>query len=252
MAMTLASASSQYAQRTGAVVTALPLTLACWYKPVAGTGVDYCVVCLGRLSNWHGGWSIGQRGFSYFTDRPSMWANYGDVAKVAFATASPTANTWNHLCGVFASDTSRTMYLNGGNSGTNTVNDPLIAAPQFTTIGRFGPRDAGRYFNGSVALVAIYNVALTAAEVYTLSRGVWPPLVRQANLVAFYPLWGDASLAVLDLEGKYTQTLYNTPTYTDQPRIIMPHRRVFYSVPATAGVLFWRKSPQGLFTPGRI
>ena len=68
--------------------------------------------------------------------------------------------------------------------------------------------------NGDLAHIAIWNVALTDAEIASLYNGgigLDPRYVRSANLVAYWPLIRND----LDYIGGYNLTAYNSPTFVD-------------------------------------
>ena len=129
-------------------------------------------------------------------------------------TTTAAANTWNHAAGVYTSATSRTAYLNGGGSTTNTTN---IAISNFAQIG-IGARDAlawGGFYNGDIAEVGIWNAALTADEIASLARGMTCDKVRPQSLVFYAPLVRDLN----DQKGGLTITNNNGATVANHPRI---------------------------------
>jgi hypothetical protein len=90
----------------------------------------------------------------------------------------------------------------------------------------------GIYFDGLVAEAAIWNVALTAADVAMLNKGYSPMMVRPSALLAYWPLMGRYPTE-LDLFGGFPLTLTNSPAQAAHPRIIYPARPQLY-VPAAA------------------
>jgi hypothetical protein len=103
------------------------------------------------------------------------------------SAASAPVNQWCHAAGVFSSTNSRTVYLNGVVAPTNTV---AISADtnRFNRL-NLGGRAVGAnfesVFNGELAEVAIWTVALTAPEILSLSKGFNPRLIRPNSLVIF-------------------------------------------------------------------
>jgi hypothetical protein len=143
-------------------------------------------------------------------------------------------NTWHHACGVFAGQTSRSVYLDAAGKQTGTVDVPL-SDYNVTNIGVLGSGAIlGNYWDGDLAHAAIWNVALTDAEVASLAIGFSPLFVRPQNLLAYWPLLRSDN----DIVGGYHMTAFNGPTWIDQPPIIMP-AAPFISFPTTdVGVLF--------------
>jgi hypothetical protein len=150
-------------------------------------------------------------------------ADDGRVILLEFDTASSTAgstttyalNSWNHVCGVIASSTSRTIYLNGGGSFTNTG---LRSATGMTSA-RVGSSHLGSggggSLNGDVAELAIWNAALTQSEVSTLSKGIMSDRVRNENLIFYSPLIRNLQ----DVKGALPITNNNGATVSIHPRI---------------------------------
>lgn len=228
-------------QKTGALKTSLPLSMFVWCKPTAVSGVDYCLLCLGRLNDSYGGWSLEQRGFTWFTDRPNAIVDhsYGP----AYATGSPAAGAWNSVGAVFASDTSRACYVNGANKGISTANYHPWGPPQYTTIGRFGPRNPQRYYSGLLGYACFWDIALSDGEMATLATGVPPWTVQTANVLACYDMTVDGSLGV-PIYGAGTLTETNITYSTDNPPVAM-----------AGGVYPWwqkRQQASGIWTPGRM
>lgn len=137
----------------------------------------------------------------------------GGGASVANSAGSFTANVWTHIAGVFASTSSRTVYLNGtstSNGATRTPNTPDEV---------FIARADTSYGAADVAEAGIWNVALTDSEIASLARGVSPRDIRPGSLVSYWRLMGRSSPEP-DFVGRYDLTLFNTPTQAAHPRIV--------------------------------
>jgi hypothetical protein len=126
-----------------------------------------------------------------------------------------TANTWWHGCGVWASNTSRTAYLNGvaGSTATNAYTG--AGGWNTITVGGRWATTFGGYFNGIIAEVGIWNAALTAAEIASLADGMTCDKVRPQSLVFYAPLCRD----LIDVKGGLTITNNNTATVANHPRV---------------------------------
>jgi hypothetical protein len=127
-----------------------------------------------------------------------------------------SANVDYHLCGVWTSTTSRTPYLDGvaGSTNANSVSPP--ANISLIKIGaRIASSTLGAFFNGRVAEVGIWNVALTAAEVASLADGMTCDKVRPQSLVFYAPLVRD----LIDYKGGLAITNNNTATVANHPRV---------------------------------
>lgn len=126
-------------------------------------------------------------------------------------TATISQNTWFHACVVFESSTSRTLYLNGGNSVTNTTSRTPVAANLTIITTGFGSET----MRGRAADCAVWNTALTAAEVESLSKGFSASLIQPGNLVYYTPLIRNLS----EIAGGATITNNGTATVYEHPRI---------------------------------
>jgi hypothetical protein len=120
---------------------------------------------------------------------------------------------------VFASSTSRTAYINGGSSGTNTTS-VVPSLLNRTNIGVQFLQNAGgtsgiSFANGRVAECGIWNAALTAAEVASLAKGMTCDKVRPQSLVFYAPLVRD----LIDQKGGLTITNNNGATVANHPRV---------------------------------
>jgi hypothetical protein len=200
--------TNQFLLSASAPVTAAPLTLACWFNPdLLHTGA-LCAVQSFSAPNW----------FALFTDNTgkviasTVFSGNGSAATT---TANYSTGSWNHCCGVFSSSTSRTIYLNGANSVTNTqsrtptgVNQTVIGARRFS-----GAYSA--FSDGQIAEVGIWNAALTAEEVGSLAKGMTCDKVRPQSLVFYAPLVRD----LIDQKGGLTITNNNGATVANHPRI---------------------------------
>jgi hypothetical protein len=212
--------TNQYLQSSSAVVTSAPLTLACWFNSdsatnnqvlvsitndgTAGDATRFALVARGGTSG----------------DPIRAWAS-NTSADNAFAdtTTGYSTNTWHHAAGVFTSTTSRTVYIDGGSSSTNT----LSATPTLlnrTNIGvmflqNFGGTGGNQFCDGRIAEVGIWNTDLTAAEVASLAKGMACDKIRPQNLVFYAPLIRD----IQDVKGGLTITNNNTATAATHPRV---------------------------------
>jgi hypothetical protein len=80
--------------------------------------------------------------------------------------------------------------------------------------------------DGDIAECALWDAALTAAEIDSLFKLVPVTQVRPGNLVSYSPILGKNDPEI-DVVGGYALTAAH-------PRIIYPHRRPMYMAPAAA------------------
>lgn len=168
-------------------VTALPLTLAGWAKPI-DLSVGRSLIAVVDSTTNDGSWSIAA------TSTLNVIALSLDATTSAFASSTgspPSTGAWSHWAGTFASNTSRAAFLNGANKGTDaTANAPV--APNVISVGALARLTPANFMSGAVAEAAIWNVILTDLEILLLASGVCPLLIRRSALVWYSPLLGDS------------------------------------------------------------
>ena len=209
MAYQFTAASSQYLSVPSAVVTGVPLTLACWFNP-NNTTDNMALIFVGQESG---------AGTQRFFLQAAGAAAGDPLAADANGTAAVSsvgfqASTWQHGAAVFASNTSRTVYLNGGNSSTNTSNISTTSLA-VTAIGARWLTTWGQFASSLIAEVGIWNAALTAAEIASLAKGMTCDKVRPQSLVFYAPLIRNLQ----DVRGGLTITNNNTATVANHPRV---------------------------------
>jgi hypothetical protein len=109
-------------------------------------------------------------------------------AVTSLANAMATGTVF-HVCCVYASSTSRSAYINGGNKVTNT-SSAVPASLDTTWIGKLDDGSPNDVFSGTIGPVCVYDAALADADVFALSTGMPCSRVRRADLVGLYNLDG--------------------------------------------------------------
>lgn len=206
------STTSTYTRVSSALVTAAPLTMACWFN-LANTTAEHSLMGIFDVGGDVDYFMLLARG-DVGGDPVAAVARRSSQG-IANSTAGYTANTWQHAVGVFTSSTSRTVYLNGSNSATDTTSI-VPAGLDRTTVG-MRDRAAPTAMSGSIAEAAIWNVALDAAEVAALAKGMSPRFIRPAALVYYAPLVRE----VRDLKGNAV-TDTSSQSSLDHPRVYFP------------------------------
>lgn len=192
--------TNQYLTVASAPVTAAPLTIAAWFRK-ASTATKNGIFLRGSTSNGIG---------FYFTTQLRGYTIAGSGADFP-VTQNYSTNTWTHACLVEASTTSRTIYQNAGNSGTNTLSRVPVGINSFNIATFSGSTN----FDGQFAEIGIWSAALTQAEVASLAAGMTCDKVRPQNLVFYAPLVRD----LIDAKGGLTITNNNGATVADHPRV---------------------------------
>lgn len=169
-------------------ITGTALTLSLWaYPDSSGNGII--------LAKDGGGTTSLQYRIWYNSGIPGYEFDIGDTSNLDVASGGAIATgVWQHL-GLVKNGTGAGAlkgYQDGTEVGSVTSNRTI--ANQSATL-RFGGRSADNIFmfDGKIAEVAIWDAALSAAELAALAKGVSPLLIRPANLKGYWPLWGVGS-----------------------------------------------------------
>jgi hypothetical protein len=197
-------------------VTAEPLTIAAWFYPTRNTART--VIASIADTNISAGpfFALVEDGAK--AGDPICATKFSQTSDVfeAVSTTGFSTNAWNHGCAVFASTTSRTVYLNGGGANTNTGSRPADAQTvDKTAIGCLGRLTNAAFFQGRVAEVGIWDIDLSAQDALALSRGMTCDKVRPDRLVFYAPLIRN----IQELTSALTLTNVNTATVADHPRV---------------------------------
>ena len=209
MAYNFASASTQALSTASTPVTAAPLTLACWLRRSTFSGASSVVGLFQNAANGDG---------QLLTLRADTQLGAGSYDapfyNQSLSGTTVSQDVWTHGAGVWASTTSRTVYLNGSAGTTNT--DSLTP----TSLNAIGVGATIRptlieFFNGQIAEVGIWNVALTQPEIASLAKGMTCDKVRPQSLVFYAPLIRNLQ----DVRGGLTITNNNGATVANHPRV---------------------------------
>lgn len=192
---------------SSAVVTTTPYTMGCWFRTTNMTQ-------LGALLSLTSSSVSTQYSTLFFrgdvaSDPIDILIEAGGAQNVTRSTTGCTSGKWHHACGVFSAANSRTVYLDGGSSATNTTS--LSPTINQTEIGAFR---SGFWFAGDIAEVGVWNIDLSAAEIAALAKGVSPALIRPQNLLPHLELIRE----VIDVRRGTAFTEVNT-TAAAHPRI---------------------------------
>lgn len=135
------------------------------------------------------------------------------------STLALTINTWYHLGAVVPSTTSRSVYVNGGNSATTTGTATAMAP----TVTAWGSQYNSAYsYTGTIAFGAVWQAALTAADFLALSKGISPRRYMPNNLVC-YLTDSEGDSPVPDQASATSWIVYGSPPNAGtNPRIYGP------------------------------
>jgi len=158
-----------------------PLTINCWFYPtITGVGSLHLVSFVENTASVV---------HMLRLDSNTNLVQYNTSTPLsASSSASYTTNTWNMATAVGTSATSRTVYLNAANSGTQTTSR-TPTTPDRVCIGfsRVSGIDTPT-MEGYIAEVAIWNATLTTDELSSLYKGTKADQIRPQNLKFYMPL----------------------------------------------------------------
>jgi hypothetical protein len=220
MARNFVKASSQKLVQASAVLTAVPLTMACWARPTVAAGTAFGIISIddnttaNRFMVW-----VSAAG------KPSLVVNATFTLNHA---TSYTQNVWGHYCGVFKANTgalARSIFFNGTGKVSNTSSATPGAMTQ--TVAGFG--GGSSFMDGDIAEYAIWNIALTDAEVAIIGSATTPisPLLMHPESLVFYaPLLSPVVNPEIELmRARNLTPSASVPTLADHPRIFYPKPR---------------------------
>ena len=222
MARLFNDAAPEYLYINSGILTAVPVSMSCWFNcddaaiyptPIFLADKDVGTEYLG----------ISCRGAAQGNKVRAVTSNGGTAAYAETSTAW-SANTWHHVCAVFASNTDRRIYLDGGGKGTNATNVVPANIDRFC-VGFAGTSTPSGYMSGDIAEVALWNTALTDDDAASLAKHISPFMVKQQNLAGYWPL----VRGLVDRTYGYTLTASGT--------VVSAHSRIIYpSSPMGLGI----------------
>lgn len=219
MSRAFTAASSHVIQLNTTPVTAPPFTFACWGNPATSTGT--MLMELNVVGGTHR-YALGLSSTVPYADQFD-----GTNTGTASHASTPSDGSWHHFCGVFTSNNSRTIYLNGAGAVTNTTAvagftpADLASLPAISVGARKASGSYSLHWDGSIAECAVWNVALEADEVATLATGASPYFVRPANLLCYFPLFGNESPELSRMASPMFGTVVGA-VKDAHPRVVFP------------------------------
>jgi hypothetical protein len=179
--------TDDYIEAASAVLTAAPLTMACWFRPV-NTTTNFSLMSLSVDTGATDRFVLQAAGAVTGDPVRLQITQGGTTSNAATSSSGFTANTWYHAAGVFTSSTSRKAYISGVGGTADTTNLTPSGVNR-TGIGYHITSGSRTVFtNGRIAEAAIWDVALDDAEIAALAKGFRPSLIRPASLRLYVPL----------------------------------------------------------------
>jgi len=207
MAYQIAATSSQYITAT-APVTDAAFTISCWSKFSNTTNNKFIVTISDTAAT--------DRFILYWAFQKLSFFVNSSAGFTQPQAADTSANTWHHCAAIEASATSHWVYLNG--TGTQTTASRTLSGINGLTIGAVRSNNGVTLSdngNTDIADLAIWNTALSPAEITSLSKGMSADNVRRSNLVFYAPLVRE----LIDIAQARALTNTNSCPVINHPRI---------------------------------
>lgn len=172
---------AQFAEVGTAPLTAVPLSFSCWAnQDIGSTGNQTLMGIVDTgVSNSHLSLQVNDGGIvKFLVVAPT-------ASGVASATGTITKGTDFHAAAVTSATNNRIAYRNGANPGTNS-NVVVPTSLDAFSLGGLRHSIPTRFFNGPIWEAAIWNIALTAAEVALLATGLSPKFIRPEGLIRYW------------------------------------------------------------------
>ena len=198
-ALKMDGVAAHNASRTASLpVVGLPVTFACWYRPVSAAATNALVDVDNGASGTNGI-------FIYQQSTGKIGAYIEPLTSVTATTTTVTAGNWQFAAASFAQN-AQAVYLNGGGKSTGADTH----TPSGLTTFRIGPDCFGNALSGQIDCCMVYNRVLADAEIMALyleTKSGCPRLLRgRSRPVLGYPTGGkfkSEQLAFAPLTGMY-------------------------------------------------
>jgi len=215
---------------SGAVVTAAPLAMCCWFNPDT-LGNSGHMISVGLSGSSNDRFTLISAG-SVANDPVRFQSRAGGTSANVDTTTGYTVGGWHHACGIEESATKRYSYIDGGSEGTETTSTTPSSLVR-TRLGASTHDVTSNEYNGKIAEAAIWDLSVwpggsNAAKVTAWKdtclaalAGKVAPCAFPLGLVAYWPLHGN-----LDPEPDYFGDAHLTKsgdvTKSDHCPIIYP------------------------------
>jgi hypothetical protein len=240
--------SSQYLERSNAIITAFPLSISCWFYLSATTGEAmgpclYSTTGINMAMIDRPNSTIGFRAFAEQSGASSSSQYRSNVTNTvgwhglaaSWSTYSQVPNFW--IDGVKATGGSTLT----GSGGTFTPTRTGIGSYVFAGTRYYGSQSS------RFAWCAFWNVALTDDEMKALTQTTprHPTMIRRQSLVAAWDLGGHFGQNDLSRISGNDLTPTGSPTWAEQPPIIYPQPIMpYFKASAASAAAPWRYARQ--------
>lgn len=157
----LFNGSSDAVRATSVILDGYPFTVSSWVKRTGSLASDKTIFATGK---------VGALNISYglrFNNlgNAQLWARDAGASDELTSSATYEDDRWHNITGVWTSATSRELYVDGDSVGTDTSSTGWNATTDTWSIGRRVGTGAQTYWDGSIADVRVYDIALNSEQV---------------------------------------------------------------------------------------
>lgn len=149
--------TSRYIENTSGFITGYPFTISAWVKPATVVGTKVITMFGNSATNttYYGIQLVAANAVAIGSNT---------TARSSTSTVALSANKRYHIIGVFASSTSRTIYVDNANPVSTTTTATFATTNPRRRVGRHPGTSTTNYFSGNIDEVRVYKSALTAGE----------------------------------------------------------------------------------------
>jgi len=220
MSIKLVSTNPDYLQHAADPSVSFPFAISLWFNPTA-LNLDMVLASIADASS--------ENNFHALLLKGTLGTNFvhalSDNAAAISTGGMVTTDTWYHVLGVWESASSRKIYLDGTNEGTDST-AKMITGIDTLTVGRLGKLTPSNPTQGRVGQLAIWNLStvFTPEERTQLGIvGVSPLLIRANELISYTPMPGIDTDPVVDVIGGFHLSQFGSPTTgEDNPPVLAP------------------------------
>lgn len=219
MAIQFTASSSEGLKSAQSAVTAAPFTWSLWFYPDSSSSV------MAPLTMMPDGHANDRYQIKLKTNNQAEYHIRSSGSNENSTTSNTFSDTaWNHVAVIETAADDHKIILNGdtGDQGTNTDSKTVSGVDSFAL--GYRPKDTpDHYFDGRLAEVGIWNVALNAGELAALADGISCYQIRPSSLKLYTP--GVSSTQ--ELIQPYSWTVAGSPSigFTDTPIYRRPRVR---------------------------
>lgn len=199
MAIALDNAALQYFYQTQSTVTNEPMTLVGW--AYTDEAIDQTIVAVSRDGSGYPYFNIGFENAGAGQKIRMRKRNQAGVASTLKSVSAYSLSTWYHIAGVFTSDNSRDLYVNGVLVDTSTTATTDSSVPNIFEVGVRKSSSPNEHLSGGFCELGVYDVALTADEIEALAKYYSPEHIRPDKLRGYFRGIGRRATELDDFTG---------------------------------------------------